>query len=402
MITQLLGKIAGLFEKEFLFGSFLPALLFLPAVLGTAIGVLGLDGAWGWYASLTVTQQSLLGVAAGLLVVVFAYVLSALRPAFIRAWSGRSGGLLGVFLWGVCRLREDSFRKAFRALERQRDDPSPWQKILDEFGRAVDGRWQESTKGTLKARANAPAAPQKVVVDLRNQAVQLADMPFVDSVRARLQPIVDEYSRYNGDSLALVYRDVKLTLCMLEETQAQRSRDAEAKLDREFGPIETVRATVLGNIIESYNAYPWKRYRIEAEIYWSRLLQVIPPTFMSTMEEPRIGMDFSLTMATLATAYAVFALFVGPWLYPEWMIWLLITGLSIGFAAFFYRLAVGSAIQLGELVRAAFDLFRLDLLEALYRPHPATLSMERGQWEEVSRLAMYGNVKDFPLRPRKT
>ncbi len=66
-----------------------------------------------------------------------------------------------------------------------------------------------------------------------------------------------------------------------------------------------------------------------------------------------------------------------------------------------FRLGVLVAGGVGDLVRASFDLFRLDLMTALSRPDPRSLAEEREQWAQLSRLAVYGTELDFPLRERK-
>lgn len=74
-------------------------------------------------------------------------------------------------------------------------------------------------------------------------------------------------------------------------------------------------------------------------------------------------------------------------------------GLAICF--FFYQLGISAAYQYGEMVRSSFDLFRLDLMAALARPDPPRFSKEQKQWEELSKLAVYGTKIDFDILQRK-
>jgi len=172
-------------------------------------------------------------------------------------------------------------------------------------------------------------------------------------------------------------------------------------LDRQYGTLDTVRSTELGNVVESYNQYSSKRYKMEAELFWSRLLVTIkPPEYLARVQEPRIALDFCLTMATLAAIYAWAALLVGPWLWFNQPLWGLLAGVGFIISFLFYRLGIDCAYRLGEMVRASFDLFRLDLMAALGRPHPLTLAQEQMQWEELSKLAVYPTKIDFALRPR--
>jgi hypothetical protein len=141
------------------------------------------------------------------------------------------------------------------------------------------------------------------------------------------------------------------------------------------------------------SAIEW--YRMEAEIFWPRLRRVIPPEYFGLIEQPRILLDFSLTMASLGAAYALLALLGGPWLWYSPLFWLLLAAVGCLASYLFYWLGVGAARQLGEMVRSSFDLFRLDLMEALARPHPATFLAEQKQWVELSKVAAYGVSKDF-------
>jgi hypothetical protein len=165
--------------------------------------------------------------------------------------------------------------------------------------------------------------------------------------------------------------------------------------------LETIKPTKLGNIIESYNQYSFKRYKIEAEIFWPRLQRVIKPEYLKLVEEPKILLDFSLAMASLGFLYGFLALLVGPWLFFSLRFWLTLAflGFLSGFCS--YRLSISAANSLGEMIRASFDLFRLDLMEALELPHPASFRVEQKQWEEFSKLTVYGENSDFRIRERK-
>jgi hypothetical protein len=71
-------------------------------------------------------------------------------------------------------------------------------------------------------------------------------------------------------------------------------------------------------------------------------------------------------------------------------LWIALGVGSLLVAVFFYQVAILAAERLGDLVRSSFDLFRLSLIDALGRKRPRSLSEERGLWEELSQIVVYG------------
>jgi hypothetical protein len=107
-------------------------------------------------------------------------------------------------------------------------------------------------------------------------------------------------------------------------------------------------------------------------------------------------------MATLGMLFAALAAVGGPWLWLHPRFWtILVAGAGLVCYGIYYRMAVFLATQYGDLVRASFDLFRLELLDALYREHPATRAVELEKWEQASQLQIFGQVRDHELRPRR-
>src|SRR5438045_5415421 len=101
MLDTLLGKIAGFFEKDFLFASFLPALIFISALVVTVAGVVSIEAIWAWVDAWTAMQKASAAAAGILFIVVVAYILQALRSSFTRGWTGNSQS---KSLWGFKNL----------------------------------------------------------------------------------------------------------------------------------------------------------------------------------------------------------------------------------------------------------------------------------------------------------
>jgi len=394
MINMLLGKIAGFFEKDFLFASFLPALIFLSCVAATLAVVIGGDAIWSWVDSWSAVKKATITAICTLVIVVFAYVLHALRSDFVRFWSGNSNFPL-YLLWGFFRLGEFFHRWQFCRMRDRVRRSSPWRGVLADFEKKVGEFWSKDRE----------QLPDKKRNKLTKKVNRLHEGLAPDDVEERLEAVVDAYRGYSGEDLKDIYLKVKTTLMDMDIKENVRIKTDTAALDRQFGNLASVKATALGNVIESYNQYSYNRYNIEAEIFWPRLRSVIKSEYLTAVQEPRILLDFSLTMASLGAIYGFWILLAGPWLWfnLQFLIPLEIVGFAVSFL--FYRLSISAAYEFGEMVRSSFDLFRLDLMAALDRPHPANFEVERKQWEELSKLAVYpvSQTKiNFAIRERES
>lgn len=390
MINTLLSKIAGFFEKDFLFASFLPSLIFLPCIAITLAVVIGIDAVWTLIESCTTMQKTAISASCTLGLVVFAYVLNALRPFFIRFWSGELNCL--YLLWGLWRFLEFIQKLQFLKMRKRANKLSPWLKVLESFEDGVRRNWEVG-------RDDLPESESSKLIKKVN-ILHIGMKP--EEVKEKLQIVIDAYNKYSGNSLGDIYETIKRMLMDWNNEEKVRIQTDTYNLDRQFGTLETLRATALGNIIESYRQYPFKRYKMEAEIFWPRLLLVIKPEYLTLVQEPRILLDFSLTMASLGAIYSFMALLIGPWLWFNLWFWIPQAIVGLIFCIFFYRLGVSAAFQYGEMVRSSFDLFRLDLMANLNRPRPSTFNVEQNQWEELSKLAAYGEKIDFKISEGKT
>jgi hypothetical protein len=144
--------------------------------------------------------------------------------------------------------------------------------------------------------------------------------------------------------------------------------------------------TRLGNILKNAELYPRDRYGLDAVLFWPRLYSVFPPDFAKTISELRGGLDTMLLVTTLAIA---FALLSGGYLLivrASWWLFLLCFGGGVIAAFTAYRGAMGSVLPYAEQIKAAFDLYRNDLLLKMRLPLPVTLKEENQCWLELGRL----------------
>lgn len=388
MINTLLNKIANVLEKDFLFASFLPALIFVAAVIGTFMGVVGFDAPWFWVASWNASQKAVASAAAAVSLVVFSYVLSGLRPSIGNLWSGSSQHFAFLLPSLVGTAIE---RRRFRSLHIKASRTGVWITKRDNLLQRLRAGWKGDT---------APKIPEQEKESLKKRILELTRTEKPAAVDAKLDAIATDLTSYDGESVSGCYEILKRKLDDWVNAEEFELRSIVANLDRSFSTLESVKPTTLGNVIDSYNYYSYKRYRIESEVFWPRLQKVITKEFNETVSDQKTLLDFALTMATLAVAYILLVAFIGPWLLYQPALWvfLIATGAGVGYV--FYRLAVSVARQFGDLVRSAFDLFRLDLITALGCSRPADIEAERALWKQLSILVVYGEgFNNYPIRP---
>jgi len=389
MIGTLLGKIGNLFEKDFLLGSFLPALLFWSAVCLPIFISLGVLPLFAYVETLTTAEKTLSVATAGIFVTTFAYLLNALRPTQTRVWCGDSHWffLKGFEIVGTAWQR---FRMK-RIKRRTARSEEIWRTTFTNFSQQVMAVWHSP----------GAALPQNEERRLLRVISGLVRSGGPAQALTDLAPVIAAFSAYDGNQLVNIFAGVKNKLFYdWWANLRQEIQDEKALLDRSFGTETVILPTRLGNYIQSYNYYPFKRYGIEPEIFWHRLTRVMKKEDLEAVEDQRTLLDFALTMASLSVIYLSFAVIVGPYLWFNTLLWSVLGLASLLSIAFFYQLGIIVTRDLGDRIRSSFDLNRLAMLKALGCVMPRTYAAEKRIWEELSRLAVYGNMSgDLDIAP---
>jgi hypothetical protein len=148
---------------------------------------------------------------------------------------------------------------------------------------------------------------------------------------------------------------------------------------------ERLLPTRLGNVLRATEDYPVTAYGLDAVFWWPRLMPLLPETVQKGVEEALMPLFALLNLATLAGLTAAGGAIylwrsgVGGWAGP---LAVLLGGLVLARIA--YVGAVAQARGYGQQIRAAVDLYRLNLLEALHVPLPASPQEERALWERLA------------------
>lgn len=170
-------------------------------------------------------------------------------------------------------------------------------------------------------------------------------------------------------------------------------------LNNEFPSLRSlVLPTRLGNVIRSFEDYPYRQYGIRAITLWPRLIGKIDKDYAAAIDDAKTSLDFMLNGSFLSGATALAILCLGL-IYPSNLaslssiiLWVLEIILFAVTARLLYLASIGRASAWGAMIRGAFDLYRWDLLKQLgYRRVPATMAEERELWDNISVRMIVGD-----------
>jgi hypothetical protein len=163
---------------------------------------------------------------------------------------------------------------------------------------------------------------------------------------------------------------------------------------RRLPPREYLMPTRLGNALRAAELRAGEPYGLDAVVAWPRLYPLLSDPVRALVDGQRDALDVNARFCAVFAAAAVIAavlLAAHGW-------WLLVAAGCLVLAWLAYRSAVAAAIAYGEAIRAAVDLHRFTLLEALHLPLPATLEEERSVNGELSRFLLQGVPLDTPFK----
>jgi hypothetical protein len=230
-------------------------------------------------------------------------------------------------------------------------------------------------------------------------------------------------------------RFVQMTTQKFDEIQVQRlwlNRD----LLLYYPPSRSdIMPTRLGNVIKAAESYTKERYHLDAVLIWSRLQSLLPKEFADSFQDTETSLDqmiiLSASLLLFGIPFSVWLAFKEFLLLPWWVSLLitlvalilrcyitvglalfaliltllapfvnytLITGITqIQFVAILigsvvllswlsYQNAIQVALDYGNKIKAAFDLYRWNVLEELHLQLPTSHEEEQKIWQEVCNL----------------
>ena len=155
-------------------------------------------------------------------------------------------------------------------------------------------------------------------------------------------------------------------------------------LDARLLPKEDMMPTKLGNILRSAEFYPMFRYGIHPVSSWPKLYPVISPGLQNDLAASRQQLELSLNISTYGLLFSLTSLVLLPSLHSNNLQLLgvcVISGLLAWIAG--YNAALGSALAYSALIKASYDLHRIDLLRAIGYSMPPAGADESRLWARI-------------------
>ncbi|SEG21649.1 hypothetical protein SAMN05444920_102228 [Nonomuraea solani] len=149
--------------------------------------------------------------------------------------------------------------------------------------------------------------------------------------------------------------------------------------------------TTFGNILRGAAEHSADRYRLDSSTAWPRLYPVLPEAFRQAFALATADLEHAITISALGGAFAVVGGLLGAFLLPWYGAFLCLSGgLLVAWGG--YRAAIRAAEPYGQLYRAAFDVHRWLLLDAMGLDRPADFDAELKQWTALDQMWMRGSV----------
>lgn len=152
---------------------------------------------------------------------------------------------------------------------------------------------------------------------------------------------------------------------------------------------ELIRPTLLGNVLTAAEEHPYLRYRIDAVVWWPRVAPVLPQVMRDQLDEALLPLVSLLNFA-LAFGIGGFASAVTLAVSAKWTYAVLCLAGTIFAVLVAYYCALPQARSYADTLRAAFDLYRHEVLKTMHVPLPDDLVAERKRWEELTQWVFRG------------
>ncbi len=171
--------------------------------------------------------------------------------------------------------------------------------------------------------------------------------------------------------------------------------------------LNTILPTRFGNQLKAAENYPGERFGMDGVLFWPRLMHVIPQDYKSEIEAARNELSFLANMSILAFLFSLLCMLAifgtmatvdvqmgGLNGFLDFLFqvsrYLISMIISIAVSAFFYNASLYSVGSFGLIIRASYDLFRLDLFKKMGLKPPKNSIQEFKTWRQLNELVALG------------
>lgn len=399
MFGTLLDKLGSIFSKSLVIGS-IPLLSFL-ALHGLVIYHIseGFRSRVQWYLGLSAGKAAELAMVVCLGVAVVSYVLSTLSVFLREVVEGKHL----YFGWLEDALSQ-RYRERLAVLEDKLAAARKVRRNLRSF--------QENSMTLMGNAYKAGQTAKDCAYQRRPQIAALIDL------RAANQDItvIELEAEVNAIASLLVKNNPEL------ETDPSRNLDADYvalvgligyALDKADGEYisyliefqfdyagQDVAPTKMGNISNIAPYYASSRYSMNLDIFWTRLQKIAQgdTSVYASLQDAKTQLDFLVSLIWHTLIFTALWVIILPVLTEAKYLYTVIVIIGPLTLWIWYQIALQNYRAFSDLLRAAVDVYRLDLLKTLRIPLPANAENERLVWEMLERRVVYDDHTNFLLQ----
>ncbi len=145
----------------------------------------------------------------------------------------------------------------------------------------------------------------------------------------------------------------------------------------------------LGNILRAAEYRPGEKYGLDAIICWPRLWLLLPDATQKEIAAARAALNSAVLLFLWSLLFLIWTM---------WAWWVPLVALVVAIVA--YSWAMNAAKIHGDLLEAAFDLYRFALYEALRFPPPVDTSTEQKSGKQLTAYLFFGKAGgSVPFNP---
>jgi hypothetical protein len=171
-------------------------------------------------------------------------------------------------------------------------------------------------------------------------------------------------------------------------TPQEREAYIQADLDLgEFPELGRLLPTRLGNILRAAEDHCAAKYGLDAIICWPRLWLLLPEATKTELSQARQQLNGTVRIWVWGMLFLIWA--------PLFQVWWPLP-LGLGTAWLAHRWLIQAARVYGDLIEAAFDLYRLQLYQAVRWPLPSTPAEERVLGQALTDYLWHGSDQGSP------
>lgn len=153
--------------------------------------------------------------------------------------------------------------------------------------------------------------------------------------------------------------------------------------------------TSFGNTIRAFEVYSRIMYGIDAIPGWYRLLGVVPDHFRKFIEESEAQVNFWINICLLGSIIIIEYIALSLFTTSVPFLWIPAIAGMVVFIAF--AKARNAAVEWGNWVKSAFDIYLFDLRKRLSLPEASNPAEEIQLWNKFSRAVIYNKTEDLPV-----